>query len=100
MCLKKRISRKVSITFDNEKAEEIRCSNILDRLKWWRLGSKDEEEHGYRMRQSNFSLKLNALKDMEKESQDLLKQHRHSAEFFSRLGSSSNTKGDIESKTP
>jgi hypothetical protein len=23
---------------------------VLQKLKWWRLGSRDEEEHGFRMR--------------------------------------------------
>jgi hypothetical protein len=32
-----------------EDKNEEKTSEIMDKLKWWRLGSKDEEEHGYRM---------------------------------------------------
>ena len=63
---------------DKEMEEEMKYNEILGRLKWWRLGSKDEEEHNFRMKQSNFSLILNNLKDMQLQSKELLKEHRQS----------------------
>jgi hypothetical protein len=65
---------------DEEKAHEV-----LERLKWWRLGSKDEEEHGYRMIQSNFGIKLTSIREIKKESEDLLNQHNSTTEFFMRF---------------
>lgn len=51
----------------DENSEE-KTNEIMDKLKWWRLGSKDEEEHGYRMIQSNFGIKLNSIREIKKES--------------------------------
>jgi len=66
----------------NDKNEE---GEILDKLKWWRLGSKDEEEHGFRMIQSNFGIKLNSIREIKKESMDLLNKHKSTTEFFKKF---------------
>jgi len=41
---------------------------VMARIKWWKLGSKDDDEHGYRQMQSNFSIKASDLKGIHKES--------------------------------
>eukprot|EP00347_Sterkiella_histriomuscorum_P011827 403370951 len=83
--LQRQNSRKKALTvkFDKERSSQYEIEKeILSRLKWWRLGSKDDDEHGFRARQSNFSIKILDLKEMQNESKQMLIEHEQQSKFF------------------
>lgn len=46
------------------------------------MGSKDDDEFGFRARQSNNGIKILDLKDMHKESKIMLQEHINSSNYI------------------
>ncbi|CDW80964.1 UNKNOWN [Stylonychia lemnae] len=55
---------------------------VINKLRWWRLGAKDDDEHGYRQIQSNFNIKMMDLKKMGKNANTLLDEQQNASKYF------------------
>lgn len=62
----------------------------MQRLKWWRLGSKDDNEHGFRSTLSNQAIKLIGVKNLHKQSENLLKDHFETQKYYQQYESKTN----------
>jgi hypothetical protein len=44
------LKRRAFLNIDSEQIEEQRNNELIENLRWWKLGSTNEEEHGFRMK--------------------------------------------------
>ena len=78
--VKKQLTRKKTALEIEENQDE---SNFrIEKLRWWKQGSNNNEEHGYRMTSSNIGIRLHDLKEMENEAKELLRSHQTACQFY------------------